>query len=166
MVMAGTYTDYSSGWGIHLGNSGTASSPIILKSQTPGAAVIDGQNASDRNVGFYIDGNYNSRPDVLWNGFNLFILVYELNTQAKLYKFTYNSSTKLYTVVAGFPITMPLIGIGNGTTQSQAGSITLAQDSTGKLWAAYPGTGPGDTDPSALYCQSWLLIRCPLAAVP
>src|SRR2546430_7870525 len=55
MVMAGTYTDYSSSWGIHLGNSGTASSPIILKSQTPGAAVIDGQNASDRNVGFYID---------------------------------------------------------------------------------------------------------------
>ncbi len=59
VVMPGLYTDYTSGWGIHLGASGTASSPIILRSQTPGAAVIDGLNASDRNVCFYIDGNYN-----------------------------------------------------------------------------------------------------------
>src|SRR5215469_4498629 len=59
LVAPGTYTDYSSGWGLHLGASGTASSPIILRSQTPGAAVIDGLNASDRNVCFFIDGNYN-----------------------------------------------------------------------------------------------------------
>jgi hypothetical protein len=59
IVKAGTYTDYNSGWGIHLGKSGSASSPITLKSEVPGGAVIDGQNASDRNVGFYIDGNYN-----------------------------------------------------------------------------------------------------------
>jgi hypothetical protein len=59
IVMAGTYTDYNSGWGLHLGKSGTASSPITLQSQVPGAAVIDGQNASDRNVGLYIDGSYN-----------------------------------------------------------------------------------------------------------
>jgi hypothetical protein len=59
IVKAGTYTDYNSGWGIHLGNSGTASAPITLKSEVPGGAVIDGQNASDRNVCFYIDGSYN-----------------------------------------------------------------------------------------------------------
>ena len=59
LVMAGIYTDYDSGWGIHLGKSGTASSPITLQSQVPGGAIIDGQNASDRNVGFYIDGSYN-----------------------------------------------------------------------------------------------------------
>jgi len=35
------------------------SSPITLKSEVPGGAVIDGQNASDRNVGIYIDGSYN-----------------------------------------------------------------------------------------------------------
>src|SRR5215467_14524824 len=34
LVAPGTYTDYTSGWGIHLGSSGTASSPIILRSQT------------------------------------------------------------------------------------------------------------------------------------
>src|ERR1051326_5000361 len=53
LVAPGTYTDYSSGWGIHLGKSGTASSPIILQSQVPGGAIIDGQNASDRNLGIY-----------------------------------------------------------------------------------------------------------------
>src|SRR5947207_699356 len=58
-VAPGVYTDYTSGWGIHLGASGTASSPIVLKSQVQGAAIIDGQNASDRNVAIYIDGNYN-----------------------------------------------------------------------------------------------------------
>ena len=59
LVAPGVYTDYTSGWGIHLGKSGTASSPIILQSQVPGGAIIDGQNASDRNLGIYIDGNYN-----------------------------------------------------------------------------------------------------------
>ncbi len=58
-VAPGIYTDYTSGWGIHLGASGTASSPIVLHSDIPGGAIIDGQNASDRNQGFYIDGNYN-----------------------------------------------------------------------------------------------------------
>jgi hypothetical protein len=59
IVKAGTYTDYNSGWGLHLGKNGTSSSPITLKSEVPGGAVIDGQNASDRNVGLYIDGSYN-----------------------------------------------------------------------------------------------------------
>ena len=59
LVAPGTYTDYQSGWGLHLGSSGTASSPIVLQSQTRGGAVIDGQNAADRNQGIYLDGNYN-----------------------------------------------------------------------------------------------------------
>ncbi len=59
IVLPGVYTDYSSGWGIHLGKSGTASNPIVLKSQVRGQAIVDGQNASDRNQGFYIDGDYN-----------------------------------------------------------------------------------------------------------
>jgi len=66
IVKSGTYTDYNSGWGIHLGKSGTSSSPITLKSEVPGGAVIDGQNASDRNVGVYIDGSYN-----IFDGFEI-----------------------------------------------------------------------------------------------
>ena len=100
------------------------------------------QSGATFTKGANIDGNFNGRPDVLWNGFNLFVLVYELNTQAKLYKYTYNSATKLYTVVAGFPVTMPLIGVGTGITQSQSGSITLAQDSTGASFGL-PIRAPG-----------------------
>jgi Big-like domain-containing protein/parallel beta helix pectate lyase-like protein len=59
IVLPGVYTDYQSGWGLHLGRSGTASSPITLRSQVRGGAIIDGQNASDRNVAIYLDGSYN-----------------------------------------------------------------------------------------------------------
>ena len=59
-VQPGVYYDYTSDWGIHLGKSGSSSSPIVLHSETRGGAIIDGQNAADRNVGFYIDGSYNT----------------------------------------------------------------------------------------------------------
>jgi hypothetical protein len=60
IVMPGIYVDYSSGWGIHLSASGTACSPIVLKSEIQGGAIIDGQNATDRNLGIYLDGSYNT----------------------------------------------------------------------------------------------------------
>ncbi len=59
IVLPGVYTDYTSGWGLHLGASGTAANPIVLVSQVRGAAIIDGQNASDRNLAIYLDGSYN-----------------------------------------------------------------------------------------------------------
>jgi len=58
-VAPGVYQDYTRGWGIHLGRSGAASHPIVLRSEVRGGAIIDGQNAADRNEGFYIDGDYN-----------------------------------------------------------------------------------------------------------
>src|ERR1051326_2513988 len=58
-VAPGVYTDYTSAWGIHLGKSGTASSPIVLDSQVALGAIIDRQNASDGAEGFYVDGSYN-----------------------------------------------------------------------------------------------------------
>lgn len=59
IVLPGVYTDYQSGWGLHLNKSGTATSPITLKSQVRGGAIIDGQNAGDRYQGIYLDGSYN-----------------------------------------------------------------------------------------------------------
>jgi hypothetical protein len=58
-VLPGVYTDYQSGWGLHLNKNGTAASPITLRSQVRGQAIIDGQNVSDRNQGIYLDGSYN-----------------------------------------------------------------------------------------------------------
>jgi len=59
VVAPGTYTDYQTGWGLHLSKSGTASQPISLRSQVRGGAVIDGQNIADRNEALYLDGSYN-----------------------------------------------------------------------------------------------------------
>jgi hypothetical protein len=59
LVQPGVYTDYSSGWGLHLGANGTLSNPIILKSQVKGGAVIEALNASDGNQAVYLDGSYN-----------------------------------------------------------------------------------------------------------
>jgi hypothetical protein len=59
IVMPGVYTDYRSRWGLHLDKFGTAANPIVLRSHSRGGAIIDGQNAADRNVGIYIDGSHN-----------------------------------------------------------------------------------------------------------
>jgi hypothetical protein len=59
-VAPGVYYDYTRRWGIHFGAAGTASRPIVLRSVIRGGAVIDGQNALDRNEGLYIDGSYNT----------------------------------------------------------------------------------------------------------
>src|SRR2546429_1330916 len=58
IVMPGVYTDHTSGWGLRLGASGSASSPIVLRSQVRGGGNLHGQNASARNEGVYIDGRY------------------------------------------------------------------------------------------------------------
>src|SRR5439155_1784110 len=47
VVMPGVYTDYSSGWGLHLGASGTASRPIVLRSQVRGGAVRSEEHTSE-----------------------------------------------------------------------------------------------------------------------
>ena len=58
-VLPGVYTDYTGGWGLRLSANGTASNPIVLRSEVRGGAVIDGQNATNRNVAIYLDGSYN-----------------------------------------------------------------------------------------------------------
>ena len=86
-------------------------------------------------------------PDCLLNGTNLFIMIQESTVLAKLYKYTYNTATKTYTIVSGFPINLPTIGVGTSSSGKSYGSITIDQDSTGKLWASYTGGGiGGDTN--------------------
>src|SRR5436190_8145624 len=58
-VTPGVYTDYSSDWGLRLRSSGTAAKPMVIKSQIKGAAVIDGQNVTNRYVAISLEGSYN-----------------------------------------------------------------------------------------------------------
>jgi hypothetical protein len=92
-VAPGVYTDYTSGWGLHLGKSGTSASPITLISQVPGGAIIDGQNASDRNQAVYIDGNYNILQGfVIRNGPNGGISIWSSGNQLLRNEIHHNGS--------------------------------------------------------------------------
>lgn len=66
--------------------------------------------------------------DVLWDGTNLFVATYSATTP-KLYKYSYDSMADTYTLLAGFPVNIPML----------AGSETLVidKDSLGRLWCTY-----------------------------
>jgi PKD repeat protein len=105
---------------------------------------------SDRTTGTYIWRHNNNQfvkgaqigtnslagPDTLWDGTNLFILSYETSSLGKFYKYSYDSVSKTYSLLAGFPVDIPLTGL--------ASSLTFTKDSTGKIWAAYTGTNNND----------------------
>ena len=84
--------------------------------------------------GDLIDANFESgQPDALPSGLNLFILVFQSGSSARLYKYTYTvPPSKLvptYVLDPGFPVDLPLAGL--------AEAIALHRDSTGKVWATY-----------------------------
>ncbi|HKZ78701.1 MAG TPA: hypothetical protein VJ124_10395 [Pyrinomonadaceae bacterium] len=75
-------------------------------------------------------------PDVLWDGSNLFVMIWKSPSQATLYKYTYDPLSKSHSLISGFPINIPLRG-------GSAPALVLEEDSKGKLWATYAGTeGP------------------------
>jgi Calx-beta domain-containing protein/IPT/TIG domain-containing protein/uncharacterized protein DUF4214 len=86
-----------------------------------------------------IDENMAGIPDALWDDTNLFILVWKSVSLSTLYKYSYDSASKTYALIDGFPIDLLLDG---GSTSA----IVLAEDSTGKLWATYTGTQGSDSD--------------------
>jgi hypothetical protein len=86
--------------------------------------------------GSIIDADPKGLPDVLWDGSNLFLMIWKSASAATLYKYTYDPLNKSHSLVSGFPITLPLRG-------GSASALVLEEDSTGKLWATYAGTqGP------------------------
>ncbi|PYU96739.1 MAG: hypothetical protein DMG08_01545 [Acidobacteria bacterium] len=81
--------------------------------------------------GDFIDASFSAgKPDTLWNGSELFILVQQSGSLAKLYKYTFSSASGSFALIGGFPVDLPLAGL--------ATAVALDQDSTGKLWATYP----------------------------
>src|SRR3989344_214299 len=65
IVKPGVYTEYQPGYGINLNKSGTASAPIMLKSETKWGAILDGQATSPQTTPYtrqavlWVGGNYN-----------------------------------------------------------------------------------------------------------
>jgi hypothetical protein len=100
-------------------------------SDTATGIYFQKRSSSSYTKGDFIDGNtVAGKPDTVWNGQELFILVYQSGSLARLYKYTYAPVSQTYALVHGFPVDLPLAGL--------AMNIALHQDSTGKLWAVYP----------------------------
>ncbi len=85
------------------------------------------------DTGTLVDGRNTSRADVLSNGPHLYVV--SAGTQAALksdgarfLRYTYDPSTRSYSLDEGFPVT-----IANGGAEA----VSIAKDSTGQLWATY-----------------------------
>jgi hypothetical protein len=92
--------------------------------------------------GDFIDPSFAAgKPDTLWNGSELFVLVEQSSSLAKLYKYSYLPATGSFVLVTGFPVDLPLSG---SVIPAVANAVALAQDSTGKLWATYGHQRAGD----------------------
>jgi hypothetical protein len=80
--------------------------------------------------GDFIDANFLAgKPDTIWDGEGLFILIYQTGSLARLYKYSYVPDIPTYSLLEGFPIDLPLSG--------GVSDIAFDQDSTGRLWATY-----------------------------
>jgi hypothetical protein len=91
--------------------------------------MTDGELEEQSFTDAMVDTDNGKRADVLWDGANLFVLMYKNSTtDLSLSKYSYSSG--VYTRLQDFPISIPLQGLG-------AETATIAKDSTGKLWIAY-----------------------------
>jgi hypothetical protein len=91
------------------------------------------------DTGTLVDGRNASRADALWDGPHLYVV--SAGTQASLpehearfLRYTYDPSAERYTLDEGFPVNI---------AEGGAEAVSIAKDSTGKLWATYT-QGEGD----------------------
>jgi hypothetical protein len=89
------------------------------------------------DTGTLVDERNTSRADVLWDGPHLYVV--SAGTEASLEKdsarfsrFSYDPSSQSYSLDEGFPVT-----IAEGGSEA----VSIAKDTTGKLWATYAQGG-------------------------
>jgi hypothetical protein len=86
------------------------------------------------DTGVRVDARARSRQDVLWDGQKLYMASRfgESAPQNRLLRYSYVPASRTWSLDAGFPVNIT----GGGTE-----AITLAKDSTGRLWIAYTLNG-------------------------
>ena len=92
------------------------------------------------DTGTVLDDRGGSKADVLWEETTqkLYVASHIFTTLAeptpadnlwgRLYRYSYNAATQTYTLDAGFPVAI---------TRGKSETLTLAKDTTGKLWVTY-----------------------------
>lgn len=81
-----------------------------------------------RNTGAVVDTRPSSTGDAMWQGGKLYVASRTSGGDLRLTRFTYVSASRTYTKDSGFPVR--LAGGGSET-------ITVARDSTGRLWTTW-----------------------------
>jgi hypothetical protein len=110
------------------------------------------------DTGVVLDDREASKADVLWDSAaqKLYVASHLFTTTGaasavqadwgRLYRYIYSTSTKSYTLDAGFPVTV---------TRGKSETLTLAKDSTGKLWVTYVESGKVMVNHSTSADNSW-----------
>ena len=84
------------------------------------------------DTGTALDDRNPSKADTLWDGTHLYVASATQSStsggSARLYRYSYDTATKRYTLDPGFPVNISSAGME---------AIVLDKDSTGKLWATY-----------------------------
>ena len=102
----------------------------------------DGAREAWSDTGTLVDGRNFSRADALWDGPHLYVVSAGIQAtskedSARFLRYTYDPSTRRYSLDKGFPVT-----IAEGGTEA----ITLARAANGELWVTYTQ----DTEDGAL----------------
>jgi hypothetical protein len=88
------------------------------------------------DTGTLIDERNSSKADTLWDGKHLYVATVGPQTAntshaARILRYSYDPTTKSYTLDPGFPVTITSGGLE---------TIVLDKDTTGKLWVTYTQT--------------------------
>jgi hypothetical protein len=81
-----------------------------------------------RNTGVVVDNRPTSTADTLWQNNKLYVASRTSSGALRLYRLSYLSGSRSYSIDTGFPVTIA----GGGTE-----SITVARDSAGRLWTTW-----------------------------
>jgi PKD repeat protein len=112
------------------------------------------------DTGVVVDTRANTLADVLWDGTRLYVASHVVtvssdkgatasvgNSPARLYRYSYNATSKTFTLDAGFPATI---------TNQSSESMTIDKDSTGKIFATWTQVSGNSTSgfTSAVYVNA------------
>ncbi|HET7030618.1 MAG TPA: PKD domain-containing protein [Candidatus Limnocylindrales bacterium] len=98
---------------------------------------LNGAGSAWTDTGVTIDTRSNSRADALWDGSKLYIASHEVASDSshntagrpgRLYRFSYDSGSKTYSLDAGFPAQINTIATE---------TLVIDKDSTGTIWATW-----------------------------
>jgi IPT/TIG domain-containing protein/flagellar hook capping protein FlgD len=111
----------------------------VLWSPSAGSYAIQRFDLSTQSwnpTGVLVDSRSSAKVDALWDGTRLYVLSHVFGSggqtssgsAGKLYRYSYDPSTNIYTPDSGYPVTV------NG---SKSETLVLDKDSSGKLWTTW-----------------------------